>query len=170
MFFMYYKSFLLKSNLNMAEKKKNTNSNSNNINLKFLINAQYLKDLSFENPQAPDSLRNVKSNPSFKIDADVKSKELPDHGKNIYEVELSIKCETKSEEVTLFLVEGVYNGIFTIENASDEILDKILLIECPKFLFPFLRSIIANCTREAGFPPLMIAPLDFIGMYENKKK
>ena len=167
---MYYKSLYLKSNLNMAEKKKNSNSNSNNTNLKFLINAQFLKDLSFENPKAPDSLRNVKSNPSFKIDADVKSKELKEHGENIFEVELSIKCETKSEETTLFLVEGVYNGIFTIENASEEILDKILLIECPKFLFPFLRSIIANCTREAGFPPLMIAPLDFIGMYENKKK
>ena len=154
----------------MAEKKKNSNSNSNNANLKFLINAQFLKDLSFENPQAPDSLRNVKSNPSFKIDADVKSKELKNHGANIFEVELAIKCETKSEDTTLFLVEGIYNGIFTIENASAEILDKILLIECPKFLFPFLRSIIANCTREAGFPPLMIAPLDFIGMYENKKK
>ena len=165
---MYYKSFFLKSNLNMAEKKKN--SNSNNINLKFLINAQYLKDLSFENPQAPDSLKNIKSSPTFKIDADVKSKELKDHGKNIFEVELSIKCETKSEDTILFLVEGVYNGIFTIENANEEILDKILLIECPKFLFPFLRSIIANCTREAGFPPLMIAPLDFIGMYENRKK
>jgi len=95
---------------------------------------------------------------------------LKDHGKNVFEVELSIKCETKSEDTILFLVEGVYNGIFTIENASEEILDKILLIECPKFLFPFLRSIIANCTREAGFPPLMIAPLDFIGMYENRKK
>ena len=126
----------------MAEKKKNSNSNSNNTNLKFLINAQFLKDLSFENPQAPDSLRNVKSNPSFKIDADVKSKELKEHGENIFEVELSIKCETKSEETILFLVEGVYNGIFTIENASEEILDKILLIECPKFLFP---SEINNC-------------------------
>ena len=151
----------------MAEKKKN--SNSNNINLKFLINAQFLKDLSFENPKAPDSLRNVQGNPTFKIDADVKSKSLPDHGANIHEVELTIKCETKSEDSVLFLVEGVYSGIFTIENANEEILDKILLIECTKFLFPFLRSIIANCTREAGFPPLMIAPLDFIGMYEKKK-
>ncbi len=151
----------------MAEKKKN--SNSNNINLKFIINAQYLKDLSFENPNAPDSLRNAPGNPTFKIDADVKSKELPDHGQNIYEVELSIKCETKTGEKILFLVEGIYNGIFTIENADSEILEKILLIECPKFLFPFLRSIIANCSREAGFPPLMIAPLDFIGMYEKRK-
>ena len=154
----------------MAEKKKNSNSNSNNLNLKFIINAQFLKDLSFENPQAPDSLRNLKGNPTFNIDADVKSKKLKDHGENIYEVELTIKCLTKSESKTLFLVEGIYSGIFTIENANDEILEKILLIECPKFLFPFLRSIVANCTREAGFPPLMIAPLDFIGMYEKKKE
>ena len=154
----------------MAEKKKNSNSNSNNNNLKFLINAQFLKDLSFENPQAPDSLRNIKGNPSFNIDADVKSRSLKDHGQNVHEVELTIKCETKSEEKVLFLVEGVYSGIFTIENAESDILEKILLIECPKFLFPFLRSIIANCTREAGFPPLMIAPLDFVGMYEKKLK
>ena len=76
----------------------------------------------------------------------------------------------QNQKIQFFFVEGVYNGIFTIENASEEILDKILLIECPKFLFPFLRSIIANCTREAGFPPLMVLPLDFIGMYENRKK
>ena len=151
----------------MAEKKKN--SNSNNINLKFLINAQYLKDLSFENPQAPDSLKNIKSSPTFKIDADVKSKELKDHGKNIFEVELSIKCETKSEDTILFLVEGVYSGIFTIENAESDVLEKILLIECPKFLFPFLRTVIANSTREGGFPPLMLNPVDFVGMYESKK-
>ena len=69
----------------MAEKKKNSNSNSNNTNLKFVINAQFLKDLSFENPQAPDSLRNIKGNPTFNIDADVKSRTLPDHGENIFD-------------------------------------------------------------------------------------
>ena len=112
----------------------------------------------------------VWSNEPDHYESDMQQEWLAKNAKNIFEVELSIKCETKSEDTILFLVEGVYNGIFTIENANEEILDKILLIECPKFLFPFLRSIIANCTREAGFPPLMIAPLDFIGMYENRKK
>ena len=149
----------------MANKKKNSNAN----NLKFIINAQYLKDLSFENPRAPDSLKNFSSNPSFKIDVDVKSKTLADHGPNIYEVELLIKGETKVQENSLFVIEGSYCGIFTIENANDDILEKILLIECPKFLFPFLRTIIANCSREGGFPPLMINPIDFIG-YVRKKK
>ena len=163
----------------MATNKNKSNGNEDTAqknpketNLKFLINAQYLKDLSFENPKAPNSLRQISGDqaPKFQIDANVSSRPLTDHGKNIFEVELSIKSETKTADTTLFIVEGIYCGIFTIENASKDILDKILLIECPKFLFPFLRSIIASCTREAGFPPLMIAPLDFIGMYENRKK
>ena len=131
----------------MANKKKNSNVN----NLKFIINAQYLKDLSFENPRAPDSLKNFSSNPTFKIDVDVKSKTLSDHGPNIYEVELLIKGETKVQGDSLFVIEGSYCGIFTIENADGDILEKILLIECPKFLFPFLRTIIANCSREEVF-------------------
>ena len=149
----------------MANKKKNSNTN----NLKFIINAQYLKDLSFENPRAPESLRNFSSNPSFNINVDVKSKALNDHGKNIFEVELLVKGETKIEDKPLFLIEGSYCGIFTIENAESDVLERILLIECPKFLFPFLRSIIANSTREGGFPPMMLNPVDFVGMYESKK-
>ena len=149
----------------MANKKKNSNTN----NLKFIINAQYLKDLSFENPRAPESLRNFSSNPTFKIDIDVKTKLLKDHGENIYEVELIVKGQTHADDKALFLVEGSYCGIFTIENAEAEVLEKILLIECPKFLFPFLRSVVANATREGGFPPLMLNPVDFVGMYEKKK-
>ena len=114
-------------------------------------------------------MRNFSSNPSFNIDVDVKSKALNDHGKNIFEVELIVKGETKIEDKPLFLIEGSYCGIFTIENAESDVLEKILLIECPKFLFPFLRSIIANSTREGGFPPLMLNPVDFVGMYEGKK-
>ena len=82
----------------MANKKKNSNTN----NLKFIINAQYLKDLSFENPRAPESLRNFSSNPTFKIDIDVKTKLLKDHGENIYEVELIVKGQTNADDKALF--------------------------------------------------------------------
>ena len=149
----------------MANKKKNTNNN----NLKFIINAQYLRDFSFENPKAPESLRKFASDPTFKIDIDVKTKPLNDHGPNIHEVDLIVKGETKVENNTMFIIEASYCGIFTIENVKDDVLERILLIECPKFLFPFLRSIVATCTREGGFPPLLIAPVDFVGMYEQKK-
>ncbi len=148
----------------MANKKKNSNNN-----LKFLINAQYLKDISFENPKAPESLRQFNKNPKIQVDVDVKSKPLKDHGSNIFEVDLTIKAQTQLEEQTMFIVEATYGGIFTIDNATGDLLEKILLIECPKFLFPFLRSIVASCTREGGFPPLMISPVDFVAMYEKKK-
>ena len=149
----------------MANKKKK----SNPPNFKFIINAQYLKDFSFENPNAPDSLKKLSNNPTFKIDVDVKTSVLKDHGPNIYEVELIVKGETKTDDKIMFIVEGNYCGIFTIENVEAEVLEKILLIECPKFLFPFLRSNIANISRDGGFPPLMLAPVDFVAMYEKKK-
>ena len=70
----------------------------------------------------------------------------------------------------MFIVEAIYSGIFTISNAPKDMLEKILLIECPKFLFPFLRAIIASSTRDGGFPPLMITPIDFVGLFESKQK
>ena len=101
----------------MATNKNNSNGNKevpdqkpDSGNLKFLINAQYLKDLSFENPKAPNSLRQISNEnvPKFQIDANVTSRPLNDHGENIFEVELSIKSETKTSDATLFIVEGVY--------------------------------------------------------------
>ena len=122
----------------MATNKNKSNGNNkmsnkkpDSANLKFLINAQYLKDLSFENPKAPNSLRQISNEnaPKFQIDANVTSRPLNDHGENIFEVELSIKSETKTNDSTLFIVEGVYCGIFTIENATEDILDKSIVNE-----------------------------------------
>ena len=152
-------------------------SNNNNDSLKqennnfqFIINTQYLKDLSFENPKAPNSLKVFNSKPEIKIDVDIKSKSLKDHGEDIFEVDLMIKGSTYVEKEIMFVVEAIYSGIFTIKNAPNDVLEKVLLIECPKFLFPFLQSIIAANTRDGGFPPLMITPIDFVSLYESKKK
>ena len=132
----------------MANKKKNSNVN----NLKFIINAQYLKDLSFENPRAPDSLKNFSSNPTFKIDVDVKSKTLSDHGPNIYEVELLIKGETKVQDDSLFVIEGSYCGIFTIENADGDILEKILLIPICFKIFPISLILLLSLFAKSSIP------------------
>lgn len=154
----------------MTKNSQNQQNKVENPNFTFIINAQYLKDLSFENPKAPSSLRQFNDKPDIKVDVDIDSKQLKDHGEDIYEVELSIKATTSSSKETLFVVEGKYAGIFTIKNAPEEILKKILLIECPKFLFPFLRSIIATNTRDGGFPPLMVTPIDFVALFESKLK
>ena len=153
----------------MADTEK-TIKTEDNKNFQFIINTQYLKDLSFENPKAPDSLKIFDSKPEIKIDIDINSKPLKNHGDDIYEVNLMIKGSTTVKNEVMFLIEATYSGIFTIKNAPSDVLEKVLLIECPKFLFPFLRTIIATNTREGGFPPLMITPIDFVGLYESKKK
>jgi len=153
----------------MTDTEKTTKAEDNK-NFQFIINTQYLKDLSFENPKAPDSLKIFDSKPEIKIDIDINSKPLKNHGDDIYEVDLMIKGSTTVKNEIMFLIEATYSGIFTIKNAPSDVLEKVLLIECPKFLFPFLRTIIANNTRDGGFPPLMITPIDFVGLYESKKK
>ncbi len=158
MFFINKKEF-------MENNKKN-----NEKSFQFIINAQYLKDLSFESPKAPNSLKSFDKKPEIKVDVDIRTKPLKDHGENIFEVDLIMKGITSIEKETIFLIEGTYSGIFTIVNAPNDVLEKILLIECPKFLFPFLRSVIANSTRDGGFPPLMITPIDFVNLYEKNKK
>ena len=153
----------------MTDTGKTTKAEDNK-NFQFIINTQYLKDLSFENPKAPDSLKIFDSKPEIKIDIDINSKPLKNHGDDIYEVNLMIKGSTTVKNEIMFLIEATYSGIFTIKNAPSDVLEQVLLIECPKFLFPFLRTIIANNTRDGGFPPLMITPIDFVGLYESKKK
>ena len=151
----------------MKNNEKNQNGKNN---FQFIINAQYLKDFSFESPKSPQSLRNFNEKPDIKIDVDVNTRSLKDHGEDGFEVDLTLKGTTNMNKECVFLVEGTYSGIFTIKNAPEDVLKKILLIECPKFLFPFLRTIIGNSTRDGGFPPLMITPIDFVALFESKNK
>ena len=151
----------------MKNNEKNQNGKNN---FQFIINAQYLKDFSFESPKSPQSLRNFNEKPDIKIDVDVNTRSLKDHGEDVFEVDLTLKGTTNMNKECVFLVEGTYSGIFTIKNAPEDVLKKILLIECPKFLFPFLRTINGNSTRDGGFPPLMITPIDFVALFESKNK
>ena len=150
--------------------KNNQKDQNGKNNFQFIINAQYLKDFSFESPKSPQSLRTFNEKPDIKIDVDVNTRSLKDHGEDVFEVDLTLKGTTNMNKECVFLVEGTYSGIFTIKNAPEDVLKKILLIECPKFLFPFLRTIIGNSTRDGGFPPLMITPIDFVALFESKNK
>ena len=129
----------------------------------FNISAQYLKDLSFENPNAPESLVGKTEQPKIAVQVNVGAQRLAD---DLFEVTLSINGEAKHDEAVAFIVEIEYAGIFTITNVPSEHLSAILLIECPRFLFPFARAIIAGATRDGGFPPLMIQPIDFVALYQ----
>ena len=130
------------------------------------INAQYIKDFSFENPNSPGSLQ-PKTEPSVEVNVDVQAVSLSDH---VYEVSLTTSITGRDETQTLFIIELVYAGIFTFQGESDDNIQPGLLIDCPQLLFPFARSIISGVTQNGGFPPLLLQPVNFAQLYLDSKK
>lgn len=131
-----------------------------------IVNAQYIKDLSFENPRAPHSLLQQKDPPEVQLSVDVKAQTL---GPEIYEVILSVNANAKAANEAVFVVELSYGAVVTVRNTPQELLPLILLVETPRLLFPFARSIVANATREGGFPPLLLDPFDFGALYMRRQ-
>ena len=127
--------------------------------------AQYLKDFSFESPGAPLSLRPREKAPSININVNVNANPLSDTD---FDVVLTIESKAVDGKDTLFAVELVYGGVFRISGFPQEHMLPILFIECPRLLFPFARQIVADATRNGGFPPLMIDPIDFAGMFQQR--
>jgi preprotein translocase subunit SecB len=129
--------------------------------------AQYVKDLSFENPNAPRSLQQQpqQQQPKINIQINVNAKPLAE---NDFEVELKIEGRAEATNSTLFSFDLLYAGIFKIQNVPQENVHAIVMIECPRLLFPFAREIIANAVRNGGFPPLMIDPVDFVSLYRQR--
>jgi len=128
------------------------------------INAQYVKDLSFENPNAPESLITETPNIELSLDLNITSRTE----ENFYEVELSIEATAISEEKKLFIVELKYAGIFNLINIPEDQHHALLAVHCPAMIFPFARKIIADVTQDGGFQPLMIDPIDFGALYNKK--
>lgn len=129
------------------------------------IMGQYLKDLSFENPNAPQSLNNPDAQPQIDISVNVNARTL---APTDYEVELELGVKAVDGETPVFEAEMQYAGIFRLENIPEEHMHPIVLIECPRMLFPFARHILADAIRNGGFPPLMLDPIDFGAMYQQR--
>lgn len=130
--------------------------------LRVQIIGQYVKDLSFENPGAP---ANMTARPQIDLGVDLQARRLDAER---FEVELKLRVSAKAEEKSLFLLELAYAGLFMIQNAPEEILQQILLIDGPHLLFPFARRIVADAIRDGGMPPLMIEPIDFASLYRAR--
>lgn len=127
--------------------------------------AQYIKDFSFENPHAPNSLRPREKPPEITININVNPNPLSESD---FEVELKLEAAAKDGEEVLFNVELVYAGVFRIQNLPQDALQAAVLVECPRMLFPFARQIIADATRNGSFPPLMIDPVDFAQLFRQR--
>ena len=126
---------------------------------------QYIKDFSFENPNAPRSLAPNQDQPAIQIQVNVGVQQLADTD---YEVSLKLDGKADSAGSVLFAFDLTFAGVFRIQNVPQENVHPIVMIECPRLLFPFAREIIAAAVRNGGYPPLMIDPVDFVGLYRQK--
>ena len=127
------------------------------------VKAQYIQDLSFENPNAPGSLAGGEP-PKVDIGVNVDARGT---GGDDFEITLKIAANAKQGETTVFVLELVYGGLFTLKNIPQERRRALCLIECPRILFPFARRIVADATRDGGFPPLLLEPIDFVKLYQS---
>jgi len=125
---------------------------------------QYVKDFSFENPGAPGSLAPQQVQPQISINVNVGAQPL---SQTEFDVDLRLEARAEAGESVLFNVELVYSGLFRIQNVPEEHLHPFVMIECPRLLFPFARQILADATRNGGFPPLMLDPIDFVALYQQ---
>ena len=124
--------------------------------------AQYIKDLSFESPSAPQSLQGAGQNPQLKVGVNVNA---GPRGEDAYEVALQLEVHAKSDQGVIYNVELVYGGLFRLRGVPQNLLQPVLFVDCPTLLFPFLRRVLADIIRDGGFPPLMLDPIDFGRLY-----
>jgi preprotein translocase subunit SecB len=129
-----------------------------------MVLAQYIKDLSFENPNAPRSLQQSQQ-PQINIGVNVTANPMTDT-----DIEVMLKLEGKAEAAgsVMFNIELEYAGVFRIQNVPQDQVQPLVLIECPRILFPFAREIVATSVRNGGFPPLMLDPIDFVALYQQR--
>lgn len=127
--------------------------------------AQYVKDLSFENPNAPRSMAPGTQQPTINIQVNVEA--TPISGTDI-EVRLRLEGKGESQGLLLFSFELVFAGMFRIQNVPADSLQAFVLIECPRLLFPFAREIVATAVHNGGFPPLLLEPIDFVALYRQR--
>ena len=135
--------------------------------VKVQIVSQYVKDLSFENPNIRKLLTGPGDSPNLKVEVNVNAERVED---KLYESAIEFKAVATNNIGTIYVLETVYAGLFKIESIPDQALEPFLLISAPTTIFPFLRRLVADITREGGYPPLMLDPIDFAGLYMRRQQ
>jgi preprotein translocase subunit SecB len=131
------------------------------------INAQYVKDLSFENPRAPHSLLQPPAGvaPDLQVGVDVKAQGL---AADVYEVVMTLKVETKVSGEVVFVAELAYGAVVSLINVSQEEIAIALMVETPRLMFPYVRNVVSEVTRDGGYTPLLLSPIDFADIYRRR--
>jgi preprotein translocase subunit SecB len=131
------------------------------------ILGQYVKDLSFENPNVHKLFQSQPENPNLQLEINVEPSQV---GPDVYESAITFTAEATAKVGTIYELEMVYAGLFEIKGAPPQALEPMLHVNCPALLFPFLRRLAADLTREGGFPPLLLDPVDFAALYMKKRE
>ncbi len=135
---------------------------------RLLLNSQYIKDLSFENPNAPLVYAELRQGPDVDVHIDVQVRHLRNR---LYEVVLTTRVKASVKDKVAFLVELDFGGLATVgQQVPESEIEHLMLVDVPRFLFPFARAVIGNVTRDGGFPPLLINPIDFEELYRNREQ
>jgi len=150
------------------------------------VNVQYVKDMSFEVPGAPAIYAQLRTAPTVNINLDVQARRVA-QGQDSYEVAIIIRAEAHEPQPaaggangqsgapatgitpTVFVAEMTYAGIFTLKGVPEASVEPVLLVECPRILFPFARNILADITRDGGFPPVLLQPIDFVALWQARR-
>ncbi len=131
---------------------------------------QYIRDLSFENPNIDKMMGGPGDNPHIQLEVNVDAKPV-DPGQGVFESAINFRAHATSQKIgTIYELEVVYAGLFRLQGIPDQALEPFLLLNCPSILFPFLRRLLADITREGGFPPLLLDPIDFAGLYIRRQQ
>jgi preprotein translocase subunit SecB len=130
----------------------------------FNVLAQYIKDLSFESPNTPESLRGPGENPNLQVNVNVAADKVEDE---IYEVVIHFDADAGNKAGAIYKLELAYAGLFRLHNMPDQVKHPVLFIDCPALLFPFLRRLVGDLTRDGGFPPLLLDPINFGQLYRQ---
>ena len=134
------------------------------VERQIIVHAQYVKDFSFENPNSPKVLVENLGQPDVQINVSVSAKLI---GENQYEVLLNLSAKAVAGETPMFLADLTYAGLVSPQGATDDDVNPLIMIEAPRLLFPFARALISNATRDGGFMPLNIQPVDFVSVYQH---
>jgi len=125
---------------------------------------QYIRDLSFENPGAPDSILGGGPSPALSFNISLATKKQPN---DVYAVEMTLLVKAEREGKVVFNVELVYGGVFVVKGFTEQQVPQVLLIECPRQTFPFARQVVANVIQQGGFPPVLLQPIDFQALFRQ---
>jgi preprotein translocase subunit SecB len=144
-----------------------------------VVNIQFVKDLSFEVPGAPQIFSTLRTQPNVQINLDVQARRI-EEGASVFEVVLVVRAEategptpegqTGEPGRVVFIAELSYAGVFTLNGVPDNSIEPVLLIECPRLLFPYARNILADVTRDGGFPPVLLQPIDFVALWQARRQ